>query len=83
MENNDIKEKGTTELFNIRYDLNIIRNALLSISDDIQLNMYYCDVLYIVLEENVLATFPSFPIIILWKFHLGIAPIPKFFLAHL
>ena len=52
----DFKEKVATELFNISYDLNIIRKALLSISDDIQLNMSYCDVLSIVLEENGLAT---------------------------
>ena len=30
----------------------------------------------LVIEEKVSATFPSFPIIILWKFHFGIAPIP-------
>ena len=52
----DFKEKVATELFNISYDLNIIRKALLSIGDDIQLNMSYCDVLSIVLEENGLAT---------------------------
>ena len=38
----DFKEKVTSELFNISYDLNIIRKALLSISEDIQLNMSYC-----------------------------------------
>ena len=34
-----------------------------------------------VIDEKVSVTFPSFPIIILWKFHFGIAPIPKSFLA--
>ena len=52
----DFKEKVSTELFNISYDLNIIRKALISISEDIQLNMSYCDVMSIVLEENGLAT---------------------------
>ena len=52
----DFKEKVATELFNISYDLNIIRKALISISEDIQLNMSYCDVISIVLEENGLVS---------------------------
>ena len=56
MIDDDFKEKVSTELFNITYDLNIIRKALLSISEDIQLNMSYCDILAIVLEENGLAS---------------------------
>ena len=52
----DFKEKVATELVNITYDLNLIRKALISISDDIQLNMSYCDVISIVLEENGLAS---------------------------
>ena len=52
----DFKEKVATELVNISYDLSLIRKALISISDDIQLNMSYCDVISVVLEENGLAT---------------------------
>ena len=50
----DFKQKVSEELFNMSYDLNLIRKALLSISEDIQLNMSYCDVLAIVMEENKL-----------------------------
>ena len=52
----DFKEKVATELVNITYDLNLIRKALISISEDIQLNMSYCDVISIVLEENGLVS---------------------------
>ena len=52
----DFKQKVSEELFNMSYDLNIIRKALLSISEDIQLNMSYCDIISIVLEENGLVT---------------------------
>ena len=52
----DFKEKVATELVNITYDLNLIRKALVSISEDIQLNMSYCDVISIVLEENGLVS---------------------------
>ena len=52
MIDDDFKQKVSEELFNMSYDINIIRKALLSISADIQLNMSYCDVLAIVMEEN-------------------------------
>tara|TARA_Y100001963_G_C6653774_1_gene387020 strand:- start:255 stop:581 length:327 start_codon:yes stop_codon:yes gene_type:complete len=53
---NDFKQKISNELFNITYDLDLIRKALLHISDDIQLNMTYCDVITMVLEKNELIT---------------------------
>lgn len=51
----NFKEQVSTELFNITYDLNLIKKALLSISEDIQLNMSYCDVISNILEKNGLA----------------------------
>jgi uncharacterized membrane protein len=56
MVDDDFKQRVSEELFNITYDINIIRKALLSISEDIQLNMAYCDVLAIVMEENDIAS---------------------------
>jgi len=50
MVDDDFKQRVSEELFNITYDINIIRKALLSISEDIQLNMAYCDVLAIVMS---------------------------------
>ena len=51
----DFKSKISSELFNISYDLHLIKKALLSMTKDIQLNMSYCDIISTILEENGLA----------------------------
>jgi hypothetical protein len=51
----DFKTKVSSELFNISYDLHLIKKALSSITKDISLNMSYCDIISTILEENGLA----------------------------